>query len=360
MVRAALFTICIVVLLGAAACAADFGPVQIHGYMQNRFYANPDSSARFATERVSLSAKAKTGENAETYVEVYFHPQLPNALPAEQYRTYVESAYYDMALGTGRLRVGKGRQLNFGITPSYGARKTTQYGIVPETFTQDRTNGIQYYFTQNGWEGGASLYNDLRVGTRGIGDFPGALRTVPHISERDVPGSSTGNLAITAKIGQAMPNIKWHVSYMTGKLIQEDADALPKIWCPGVAFVNNDRDHNKWGVDTTYKNGSFFAQAEYYRGKFSCLKIDGLGLTVGYEPASGKKAYIRYGQLDNNQPSNANPTTWETQQVILGYVYPIDKTVWAEFQYERNMEDSPAGIPSIDNDLLFVELFAGF
>ena len=108
MVRAVLLVMCLVVLLSAAAYAVDMKDIQIHGFMRNRFYANPDSSARFTTEEISLVTKAKVSGYSETYVEIYYHPQVPSP-GAEQYRPYVESAYYDTQLGSGHFRIGKGR-----------------------------------------------------------------------------------------------------------------------------------------------------------------------------------------------------------------------------------------------------------
>jgi len=135
---------CLLMSLATGVVAQTIQNVELHGYIQNRFYVPQAASARFGIDRVSLSAKAAIGETMTGYVEIYHHPNLPAVAAAEQFRTYIESAYLEAPLGTGRIRMGKGTQLNFGITPAYPNRKTSQYGIIPETFTQDRIVGFQY------------------------------------------------------------------------------------------------------------------------------------------------------------------------------------------------------------------------
>ena len=110
-----------------AAFAADAAPsAQIHGYMQNRIYAGDGASPEFRSERISVSALAGLPDDSSAYVEVYYQPW------ASASGLYLESAYYDRPLGKGRLRVGKGRRITFGMTPSYPNRKTSNYGLVAE------------------------------------------------------------------------------------------------------------------------------------------------------------------------------------------------------------------------------------
>lgn len=362
-------------LVAIAAWAQGIQNVELHGYMLNRFYANPDSSAEFVTERVSLSAVGQLGADGTAYVEVYFHPWLPSVTAAEQFRTYLESAYVDLPFAKGRIRIGKGRQLNFGLTPSYPNRKTTQYGILSETFTQDRIQGFQYAYKKGDFDFGASLYTDQSIGTRGIGDFPGAeaVKVVQHFVDKDTPSDISGELAGSVRLGITTPCLQAHISGAVGKFRQSDADTIAAPY--GIAAgVNTDTDHNKYGVDVVYSNGPFVAQAEWYRGNFSFLGITGYSVLVGYQPKDSRRVYLRYAALNNNRTPIDNPPlvppyvnsagqrtfierrTWDTQQLTLGIVQPIRKGVWAEFQYEKNME-RPG---SADNDLLFVEFFTGF
>lgn len=341
--------------LAASLCAQGLQNVELHGYMLNRFYANPDDSARFATERVSLSAVGQLGKDGTAYVEVYYHPWIPSVTAAEQYRTYLESAYVDLPLGVGRIRIGKGRQLNFGLTPAYPNRKTTQYGILSETFTQDRIQGFQYDVKRGTMDFGASLYTDQPVGTRDIGGYPGqeAGKIVKHFVDKDIPSDVTGELAGSVKIGWNTPCLQAHISGAVGKLRQSDANIIAAAY----DTTTTDRDHNKYGADLVYATGPFVAQGEWYKGSFSFLDITGYSVLVGYQPKDSRRVYLRYAALNNaRSPLVSNPLTWDTQQLTFGLVQPIRKGVWAELNYEKNMES----VGSVKNDLLFVEFFTGF
>lgn len=350
--------------------------VELHGYMQNRFYANPDYSARFVTERVSLSAVGTLGD-ATGYIEMYLHPWLTDrtdlpailapghTVSADQFRAYLESAYVDLPFAMGRIRLGKGRQLNFGLTPSYPNRKTSQYGILAETFTQDRITGAQYDYKCAAFDFGASLYSDLQVETRSIGDFSGAINgagtisTVKHFVDKDDPGNPSGALAISARLGLTRPNFQIHASGMTGGLQQADADYIASQY--GIlAGVNTDKTHNKYGLDGSYTCGPYILQAEAYQGNFSFVKVTGYSVLAGYQPKDKQRFYIRWAAIDNNQAPATAQQTWDTQQLTIGFVQPIRKGVWLEIDFENNMETPPSGIGTKHNNLLFAEFFTGF
>lgn len=347
----------------ACVCVAQTTPsVELHGYMQNRFYAPPSASSRFVSERLSLSAVGKLTPDINAYAELYFHPWITDSvLAAQQFRTYLESAYVDLPLGPGRVRVGKGRQLNFGLTPSYPNRKTSQYGIISETYTQDRIVGAQWSMKKGTVDGGLSLFTDQNLSTRGEGDFAGAIPnvdTVPHLVDKDIPGSISGELAVSGRFGFTTPRWQGHVSAMTG---QYSATQLGTINTAFATPTNTNTDHNKFGVDTIYSAGNFVAQGEWYTGNFSFLGITGYQVLVGYQPKDKDRWYVRWAALNNDvAPIVGTPTTYNTQQLTFAYVHPISRGVWIELDYERNLESVPTGGASIDNDLFFVELFTGF
>lgn len=370
--RTGLVALTLLVLLsfGAAVFAQAVQNVEIHGYLQNRFYSTESVSGRFVMERVSMIATAKVGDDGQAYVEYYIHPWLTDqvvpgkyggSVTTEEFRNYLESAYVDLPMGSGRIRIGKGRQLNFGMTPSYPNRKTSQYGIIAETFTQDRIVGAQFAMKKGMWDGGLTLFTDQPLGTRNIGDIAGSAKVVPHIVDKDVPGAISGKLALTGKLGITTPCFKFHGSACTGKLNASQID-----WV-GTTFglftgVNKNRDHDKFGFDAQYKRGPIVAQGEWYTGKFSFVEITGYQFLVGYEPkdTTKRRAYLRWSALNNDWAPSTNPASWATQQLTLGVVQPIRKGVWAEVNWERNTETPPAGVAEIDNDVLFLELFTGF
>jgi hypothetical protein len=373
--------------LGISALAQAIQNVELHGYMQNRFYSTESVSGRFVMERVSLQASAKLGEDGQAYVEMYIHPWLtdtvvgnkyapPGSTPpaagtqvtAEEFRTYLESAYVDLPLMGGRIRIGKGRQLNFGMTPSYPNRKISQYGILAETFTQDRIVGAQYARKSGIWDGGMTLFTDQSLGTRNIADIASNTKVVPHIVDKDVPGAVSGKLAVAGRIGVTTPCSRFHISGVTGALNPNQINWI------GTAFglasgENTNTDHNKWGFDAMYKTGSFLAQGEWYTGKFSLVGITGYQILFGYEPKDpgARRAYVRYAALNNDlapqAPSASNPNalaTWPNQQFTLALVQPIRKGVWVEVDWEKNSQRPPAGVSQIKDDVFFLELFTGF
>ncbi len=350
--------------------------VELHGYMQNRFYANPDRPARFVTERVSLSAVGQLGDSTTGYVEVYYHPWLtdrtiasPTVPPASgytagQFRIYLESAYLDRPLGPGRIRIGKGRQLNFGLTPSYPNRKTSQYGILAETFTQDRIVGAQYDQALGGADIGASLYTDLRVENRKIGDFAGnpvndlmpSTNVVAHIVDKDDPANNPGTLAGSLRIGVTKPNYQFHFSGAAGRMVKDDVNTLAGAY----GVVSTSTKHVKYGFDGAYSYGPYVFQTEIYQGQFSFLTVTGYQLLLGYQPKDKTRFYARWSAINNDKALTANQLTWSPQELTLGLIQPISKGVWVEIDYEKNTESRPAGIAAPGNDILFAEFFTGF
>ncbi len=247
-------SMCIIAVCAAiSADEPEFKPsVEVHGYMLNRLYTPPGNTPRFDTERVSLSAIGHIAPAITGYVEVYFHPWVPDVIlpnnsgetiTAEEGRVYLESAYLDLPLGAGNMRIGKGRQLNFGLTPTYPNRKTTQYGILSELFTQDRTQGFQYTCKQKTFDGGASVFTDNRLESRFIGYYPNPdvyqfvglppfpppvarPRAIQHFAMRDDTAENSGLMAGSIRVGISTPCLQAHLSGMAGSLLQTDADFI--------------------------------------------------------------------------------------------------------------------------------------
>lgn len=353
--------VCLLLVLACgAAVAQSVQGLEMHGYIQDRFYANPNASAVFAIDRVSISAKADLPNKAKMYVEYYINPWVTDKVLAsgtitgEQSRNYLESGYAEIPTKDGFLRIGKGRCLNFGITPAYGNRKTTSYGSLAETFTQDRVTGIQYCVRDEKFDGGISILDASHVTNRALGPYVvSTTNTVKHIAERDDNANLSGVLAATAKIGWVYPNFKWHLSGSTSKMLAAEASAIAGFY----DSTTTDRTMNKYGLDATYQKGNLFMSAEGYRGQYSMVRIDGLGLILGYEPKDKPRYYVTYNTLTNNLKPTFVQQTWDTRQFIFGYVYPISKGVWLEGNYIKNMEVPGGGVSKVKNDMMFAELF---
>lgn len=351
-------SIVVVLLLSLAVASMAQAPavqnVDVHGFIQSRLQANPESGTRFYAYRIDLNLAAKLADGKSAYVEWYYHPWSTGS------QTYLESAFMDVPLTDGKLRIGKGRMLNFGIVPTVPNRKMTQYSPLAELFTQDRIQGIQYTFQKENTDGGITLYTDNRIKSRLIGDTPGLEMnpTVDHFVEKD-DATVSGRMAVAARYGWSDQDVKVHVSAAVGSLTPTDTDYIATGF--GVA-PTTDETHNKYGIDVQYSKNGIVASGEYYTGRFSFATLSGYSLLLGYEPKEKEKAkfYARYTAMDNDQTIKpANKFSWPTKQIMLGIVQPISNKVWVELEYENNTE-STGGAASVKNDVLFAEFFTGF
>jgi hypothetical protein len=376
----------------APAVAATPPPVQVHGYLQNRIYVPSGGSAEYRVERISLSALATLPKDSNAYVEWYYHPWTgTNGL-------YAESAYYDTALTQGRLRVGKGRRMTFGVVPAYPNRKTTNYGLVAEAMTQERIQGIQYTVQKGTLDAGLSLHTAYRLGIRNIGDVPGddvrntatpthVGHVVPHLAFRDpvsgggtpttTPNQLSRNLQISGRLGGKWGNgLKAGISYSYAGLDRRDITnlttaAAANVLSPlnpltgltpvnplGVGFTKENM--HVLGLDATYKHPcGLVLQGEFFDASVSNLDYNAWNALVGYEMPSGWKLFARYGAQNMDTLRTDNPLSWDTQQLSLSLVEPLRKGLWLQYEYEHNMENSNTGV-DVPNDIFFVELFSGF
>ncbi|MHB1456584.1 MAG: hypothetical protein ACYC0V_06685 [Armatimonadota bacterium] len=372
--------------------AAD-NSVELHGYMQNRFYSGSGANTQFRSERISLIAKAALPNDSLAYVEVYYHPWTSsNGL-------YLESAYYETPVADSKLKIGKGRRTTFGMTPSYGNRKTTNYGIVAEAMTQDRVQGVQYAGKNGQFDYALGLHTGYRLGIRNIGDIPGddlrntatssvAGNVVPHLCFRD-PHSGGGNatqtpnqlsskVQVSGRVGATIT--KGLTAGLSGSFATLDARDLANI--NGSAGSDNvlrprnpitgvfpttplgggfsDDKMSQIGLDLTYKmpKGLVF-QTEWYRSNVSSLDYNAWDILGGYEMASGWKFYVRYSKQDMDLVPTDNPLSWDVNQTSLSAVQPLRKNLWLQYEYEINKEKTNTG-GSVANDIFFVELFSAF
>ena len=372
-----------ILAVGTQAQAA--GELMIGGWMLNRFYGEPGIS-HFQAERVDIFFSKDVDKDIKAYVEWYYHHWV-NLKPTLGSPWFLDSAFVNFTDKLGnQLRVGKGRNMCFGIVPSYGNRKHSEYGLVSETFTQERIVGAQYFgSTRNKkLDFGIAAHNALALGTRFSGTDQAFFRDEPTVSHFADKGEGK-NLAVSARV--AIPVLrtgKLGLSYRTGKLRTTDIDFLASkglvpsvdVGVPPAVVVaratNNDTNH-RWGLDFNYKARSgVVAQAEYYKAKASTLEFKGWDVLLGFEPPDpmGIKYFARYGKLDLDPPSAgdivstlvSNQFRWDQKQLILSVVKPLrkGKPIWLQLEWIRNAEDPTGGASDVDNDVLFLELFTGF
>ncbi|MFB3882265.1 MAG: hypothetical protein ACE149_13440 [Armatimonadota bacterium] len=381
-----------------AAIAAEGPPaVEVHGWSLTRYYVdlvvddtrdgstgaitNKEEDSRLEWERFSISGLARLDGGKVVYSEVYIHPWLPNSDPSF---LYLESLYLDVPVGPGaKVRLGKGRSNAFGIVPSYGNRKTSNYGPLAETFTMDRALGVQFLQTRGKDSLNLGLFESQRPGTRAIGmaadmqldEGSLARTTVSHLANRDTPAGRSGKLEVSGRYGRQMGALNVGISGRGGELDDIDAAFLASKFAN---YNGTNRTRLYAGFDATYQKMPYYATAEWYGGSLGGIDQSGYAILVGVEPSakctgiwqdlSGacKGLFIRYTNLDTDTtPSLASSITWDTEQWAVSYVLPIKTKYfplakWIQIEYERNKETVPAGGDEIPNNVFFVELFSAF
>jgi len=344
--------------------AAD-QPVEIHGWMLNRIYAEP-GSLHLQAERISLSAAKDLDKDIKAYVEWYYQ-YWQNLKPQLGSPWFLDSAFANYTDKSGnQLRFGVGRNYCFGIVPTYGNRKHSEYGLIAETFTQDRIIGLQYFGSTRDkkMDFGVAVHNSDLLGTRFSGTDQAFFRdddTVPHLADK----GQGRNMAVSTRV--AVPVIKGGklgASFRYGTLqIGDLAFLVSKALVDASA---TSRTNQRWGGDLSYKSPKgVVAQAEYYGAKASELDFNGWDVLVGLEPTNPMacRYYARYGQLNLDPPAVTSSTyTWDQQQLILSVVKPLrkGKPIWLQLEYINNQESPPAGVHNVADDVLFLELFTGF
>jgi len=371
--------------------------VEVHGWSLTRYYAdtvvddtrdshgvvsNEEKESRLRWERISLSGLARLDNGKQAYAEIYIHPWLPNDDPSF---LYLESLYLDVPAGPdAKFRIGKGRSVAFGIVPSYGNRKTSNYGPLEEEFTQDRVLGIQYMQTRGKDSLAFGVLNDQRPGTRQTGmtadmqldEGSLARTTVAHLSDRDTPADRSGTLAASGRYGRQFTTaLNAGISAKTGELDDTDRAFLAKRF---PTYNGTDLGLRRYGVDATYSSMPYYSTFQYYAGDTGGIETSGWEILLGVEPSAQctgiwrelspacKGLYVRYGKLNTDVPKTLDSITWDTDQLAISYVYPLhvtrytDLPKWLQIEYERNHEHTVAGASQIPNNVFFVELFSAF
>ncbi len=350
----------------AAAPTIVPGRVEWHGYIQQRMYSPSGAQTQMKLERLSLSGKMPIDTRSFLYSEVYYHQYAPKPY-------YLDSLYYDLPVGDGRLRIGRGRLTTFSITPTGANRKTSNYGLIAEAFTQDRIYGIQYNRSKGRLDTGISVHPSFRMGKRLVGDAHllgthGLNNCVPHLAFRDLQDQISDKLSVSARVGMHWgPGLKVGLSAQYGDMDDRDFAAMvgatstalrPKNPFTGqtsTALGANFTNHTlgQYALDATYKQKpGFITQFEGYLAHASNQQFGGWSFLTGWDPPKGWRFYCRYGQQLMGGERTDNPLTWDQGQLVFSAVQPLRKNAWLQYEYEINSNFSNTGSHVRDNIFL--------
>lgn len=264
----------------------------------------------------------------------------------------------------GMMYIGQTRNYAFGLTPTGGNRKTTNYGIVADMFTHDRILGLQYIGKVNVIDFSAAVYNGYAIGNRAAGE---GANKVNFLADRDSTlGTFQGrdasdNKEVAARFGVSnMGGFSAGVSGSVGRLSAADLTFVKT----NVNADYTEKTKNRFGIDAKYNVGALLLQGEFYQGKTSELSHNawqGLVLyKIPYQQDKTIDVYGRYGVVNPDIEATASSYTWKLKQTVAGIIYYFAKNIWLQTELEFNDESPLDGIEKINNDVYFTELFVSF
>ncbi len=329
---------------------------KIGGYARLRYLVLPNEADTFRFDELSLTLKNDFNEKVFGMI---------GALIYGGNVFYLEHAYLGIK-GlplNGMLYLGQTRNYAFGLTPAYGNRKSSNYGIVSDMFTHDRILGIQYTGKVNMVDFSAAVYDGYAIGNRAAGE---GVNKVNFLADR---GSNLGafqgrdandNKEMAARCGVSnMGGFSGGVSGSAGRLSAADLTFVKT----NVKADYTGKIKNRFGVDAKYNVGPLLVQGEFYQGKTSELKHNAWQALALYKiPYQDKTIDVfgRYGAVNPDLEATASSYTWKLKQTVAGVVYYFARNIWLQTELEFNDESPMAGIEKINNDLYFTELLVSF
>jgi len=335
----------LVILMSLGIASTVCAQVQTHGFVLFRSIATHDEYSN-RIERYGIKFSEKMNDEFDWVTEIYIHPQFGWGAG------YMESAYLNWDLSKRvpwnfKIRLGKGRNYAYGQTPDYSRRRTSDYSLYSESFTQQRVLGVQTFSQFGKVQLAVAVINPYNQASRTLPDF--ALSTsnlnIP-ICDRDNDNSLVSRLAVSGRLGYANDILNVGADLYVGS---------PKDGTTGAK--------TRAGIDAEakLKNG-LLAQVQYTMattavfmgGKVDDLDHMGAEALVGYEV--GKAGlYARYGMVSYDDKMQALNST------MVSAVYKITPRIHFRLEGLINGEDTDAakGWNECDNNVLFFEtLFA--
>jgi len=346
----------LVVVMAMGIASSVFAEVGTHGFILARsILTNNNYTARI--ERYGIQFKEKIDDEFDWLTEIYIHPQLP----ASQGGLYLESAYLNWNLKERvpwdfSVRIGKGRNYCYGQTPSYSMRRTSDYSLYSEVFTQVRVVGLQTFsnFGEN-IQLAVALINPYTNSGRTLPDFAVGDKLTIAVSDRDTENSTFNRVALSGRLGY-----KTDLFNVGGNLyISDPKDTF-------TAGGSKSGAKTRFGVDAEVKlESGILAQAQFTAAQ---TRIDtnsdnvldddlshmGTEVLVGWEPDK-LGLYARYGMVTFDDQMQA------LNSIMLSAVYKIRPRIHLRLEGLINGEDTDntKGWAESENNVLFFEtLFA--
>ena len=204
------FIIGMLALLVLALAAPAFAQVQVHGFLLARtIVTNNNYAARI--DRYGLRLMQKVDDEFDLLTEVYIHPSETDA----RSRVYLESAFLNWHLKNRlpwdfNVRIGKGRNLCYGIAPSYASRRTSDYSLYSEAFTQMRVTGFQTFSNFGPVQLAVAVINPYSTSdgtiksplSRKLPDFPlGNNINIPICDRDNDTGAILNRIGVSGRLG---------------------------------------------------------------------------------------------------------------------------------------------------------------
>lgn len=375
------FIIGMLALLVLALAAPAFAQVQVHGFLLARtIVTNDNYSARI--DRYGLRIMQKVDDEFDLLTEFYIHPSESIV----QSRLYMESAFLNWHLKNRlpwdfNVRIGKGRNLCYGIAPSYANRRTSDYSLYSEAFTQMRVTGFQTFSNFGPVQLAVAVINPYRTSTgspkdvaattlsRFLPDFPLGNNLLVPICDRDNDiGAIKNRVGVSGRLGYKTKILNVGASAYTSQTGRDIVWLKSKAGSDSCKLTQKNAQM-RYGLDGEVKlENGLMAQGQFTIAKTGVdfngdsvreLEIDHNGgeVIVGWEkPKCG--LYARYGAVTyDDQLRSLN-------QIMLSGIYKIRPNIHLRLEGLINGEQTGSikkgplkgqKLTEMNNNVLFFE-----
>jgi hypothetical protein len=351
-------------ILIAGMASTAFSQVQVHGFLLARtIVTNNNYAARI--DRFGFQFAQKIDDEFDWLVETYIHPSEADA----RSRVYMETANLNWHLKERlpwdfTVRIGKGRNYSYGITPNYGNRHHSDYSLYSEAFTQMRVLGFQTFSNFGNFQIAASLINPYRTSTgtpgnplsRPVPDFPlGRSISIP-ICDRD---NDTG--AVIQRVG-----FSGRLGYKTSLLNVGGSVYVSENGPDKIKGKSSENKVSRFGLDADLKTEiGIIAQAQFTVAQ-SPVDLNADNICEKKLNHVGAESLIGYEKGKFGITARGGVLTYDDKfqsliQSIYSVVYKPVPTVHLRLEAIVNseQEDVKKNWKSIPNNVLFFEtLFA--